>query len=257
MFKKIWSSFTSVKGLIIINSVLTILGLFQNITTQAYCVPSLWAAIVIGISLLLVIVSPLKAIKNTKSPIIGFFAGVSVFSFLYCILFLEDLNIIAIPFILFGIGIIMLIPHFFAFQLIRYFLFKNPHKKVKLFFALGFCTCVLVSIASGVYYSKAINRINEFVESDYELLEKNYMTEKILGMHFIYHTRICVYDGWRPPKHEPIMILGGNGRRDPLIVPLEKRLELYKKFFPENKYKFDCSCGIAYSSAYHKDELWE
>jgi hypothetical protein len=59
MFKKIWSSFTSVKGLIIINSVLTILGLFQNITTQAYCVPSLWAAIVIGISLLLVIVSPI------------------------------------------------------------------------------------------------------------------------------------------------------------------------------------------------------
>jgi hypothetical protein len=48
MFKKIWSSFTSVKGLIIINSVLTILGLFQNITTQAYCVPSLWAALAVA-----------------------------------------------------------------------------------------------------------------------------------------------------------------------------------------------------------------
>ncbi len=259
MFKKIWSFITTVKVLISINLILAILGLFQNFITQAYCVPSLWAAIVIGISLLLVIVSPLKAIKDTKSPFIGFVAGVSVFSFFYCILFLEELSILAFPFILLGIGIIMLIPHFFAFQLIRYFLFKNTNRKIKLFFALGFSACILVSITAGVYYNIASKQINEFVESDYEVLEKNYMTEKILGMHFIYHTKICVYDGWRPPRHEPLLVLGMwlNGRKDPLYVPLKKRLELYKEFFPENQYRFDCSCAVNGSNGYHKDDLWE
>lgn len=85
------------------------------------------------------------------------------------------------------------------------------------------------------------------------------MTEKILGMHFIYHTRYCEFDGWRPPKHEPIIVIGMwlNNRIDPLNVDLETRLKLYKTFFPDNKYKFDCSCGLQYSNNYHYDDLWK
>jgi len=85
------------------------------------------------------------------------------------------------------------------------------------------------------------------------------MTEKILGMHFIYHTRFCEFDGWRPPKHEPILVIGMwlNGREEPLKVDLKKRIELYKKFFPDNKYKFECSCGYMYSENYHNDEIWK
>ena len=259
MFKKLWRFLTKVEVIILINLILTILGLFQNFISQAYCVPSTWSAIVIGISLLLVIISPLKVIKETNLPIIGFLAGVSVFSFFYCIIFLEELNILAVPLMILGIGFIMLIPHFFAYQLIRHFLFKNPQKKVRVFFMVGFCACILVSISSGILYYKASNSIRKFAESGYTSLEKNYMTEKIIGMHFIYHTKICVYDGWRPPKHELFLVIGMwlNGRTDPLNVPLEKRLELYKEFFPKNKYKFDCSCAADGSWNYHNDELWE
>jgi hypothetical protein len=45
-----------------------------------------------------------------------------------------------------------------------------------------------------------------------------------------------------------------NKRYDPLKIDLEKRIELYKKVFPENKIKFDCSCAISYSRTYHNDK---
>ncbi len=85
------------------------------------------------------------------------------------------------------------------------------------------------------------------------------MTEKILGMHFIYHTRICEYDGWRPPKHEPILVIGMwlNDREDPLNVPLKTRLLLYEKFFSNNNYKFDCSYAIQYNNVYLNDVFWK
>jgi hypothetical protein len=105
---------------------------------------------------------------------------------------------------------------------------------------------------------KTIHAIDKFKESNYTQLEKSFMTEKILGMHFIYHTRFCEFDGWRPPKHEPIIVIGMwlNNRIDPLHVDLEKRLELYKKYFPDKNYKFECSCGIEYRQDYHNDKLW-
>jgi hypothetical protein len=90
------------------------------------------------------------------------------------------------------------------------------------------------------------------------------MTEKILGMYFKYHTEICEYDGWRPPLHEPALVLGQwlNGREDPLSngcqnrFELSKRIQLYKKFFPDKKVKLDCSCAVSYSSLYHSDTLF-
>ena len=74
-----------------------------------------------------------------------------------------------------------------------------------------------------------------------------------------FFTRFCEFDGWRPPKHEPILVIGMwlNNRYDPLNVDLKTRLDLYRNFFPENKFKFDCSCGIEYSEDYINDNLWK
>ena len=85
------------------------------------------------------------------------------------------------------------------------------------------------------------------------------MTEKILGMHFKYHTRFCEFDGWRPPIHEPMLILGLwlNKRADPIELNLKQRLELYKKVYPHNKVKFKCSCAYLYRQSYHQDLLWK
>ena len=84
------------------------------------------------------------------------------------------------------------------------------------------------------------------------------MTERILGIGIIYHTEFCEYDGWRPPKHDPIFNLGHwmNGRHDPFKLDLKNRVALYRKFFPEKKVKFACSCASEYSDLYHNDQLW-
>jgi hypothetical protein len=123
--------------------------------------------------------------------------------------------------------------------------------------AILLCSCAVIYI--GQEYKKAIDSIEKFQASNYETLETNFMTEKILGMHFIYHTRFCEYDGWRPPKHEPVLVIGMwlNNRVDPLDVNLKTRLELYQQFFPGKKYKFNCSCAIKYNQVYHNDPIWQ
>ncbi len=68
-------------------------------------------------------------------------------------------------------------------------------------FLLAVFICIITIIITGVEYKKAVQSIEKFKESNYSQFDKSFMTEKILGMHFIYHTRLCVYDGWRPPFH--------------------------------------------------------
>jgi len=74
-----------------------------------------------------------------------------------------------------------------------------------------------------------------------------YLTELILGAHWKYHTKICLYDGWRPPFHDPVL-----GFAQPFLYYREQfnhelsmpdRVALYKKTFPENKISFDCKCA--------------
>ena len=72
------------------------------------------------------------------------------------------------------------------------------------------------------------------------------MTERILGMHFRYHTRICIFDGWRPPLHDPAMVIGMRltGDKDPLDgMSLETRLQLYHEVYPSLPVKNHCACS--------------
>lgn len=259
MFKKIWSFLISKKVLVTINLVLAIAGIFFNRMSQGFCNPSIWASVLIGVSLLFVILSPLSFLKSSNSIWVGFVAGISFSSFLYCVIFLAHINLYAFPLVILGIGIILLIPHFFAFQLILRFFFKTIHKRVKLYFVLGVFSCFLVFVYAGISYNIASTNIKKLDVSNYTEFEKDFMTEKILGMHFIYHTKICEYDGWRPPIHEPLLVLGmwWNSMEDPLGITLEDRLKLYRKTFPTNLVKFNCSCAVDGSDSYHKDKLWK
>lgn len=117
-----------------------------------------------------------------------------------------------------------------------------------------YVSVILVSIV-GVYYSfTQLKRINGIILSaDYniESLEEVannsieiYLTELTLGAHWKYHTKICLYDGRRPPFHNPILVL--SSFIDSSITDDTRNRSnnlLYKKLFPENQYKFDCLCG--------------
>lgn len=140
------------------------------------------------------------------------------------------MNFFGVLMILIGIGLLTFIPHFFIIQIIWKNLIKPPSKISKHSFLTAIFLCIGAVFLIGEEYKKAIQAIEEFKESNYTQLERSFMTEKVLGMHFIYHTKFCEYDGWRPPKHEPILVIGLwlNNREYPLNVDLETRLQLFK-----------------------------
>jgi hypothetical protein len=241
-----------------LNAVFISIIICLNIVFQAFCIPTTWALIVLVICFANTIAYPILQ-KTKLQPIISFINGVSCFTFLYCMLFLEQMNIYGIIFFFTGIGLAVYIPHFFIIQLLFANVFRPKYLSSRKYFLLAFTLCIVCVFLVDLQFKKALLCIEQFKKSNYTKLQKNYMTEKILGMHFIYHTRFCEYDGWRPPKHEPILILGLwlNQRKDPLDVDLKTRLHLYKTFFPENKYKFDCACALESQGVYDSDSIWE
>ena len=255
MIKKIYRHFSKPVHLMILNGVLITILLGLNIYFQAFCIPTSWTIIVLAICFTNTILYPIFE-KTKIAPLTSFINGISLFIFIYCVIFLEGMNLLIL---IIGIGLVFFIPHFFIIQLIWKNFLKPAINTSRYYFLFSILLGIGTVIYIGQEYKKAINSIEKFAETNYQELDKNFMTEKILGMHFIYHTRYCEYDGWRPPKHDPILVIGMwlNGRQDPLKVDLRTRLALYKKFFSENKYKFDCSCGIKYSHDYHNDELWK
>lgn len=258
MVKKIYKHFSKPTNLAVLNGLLIVILILLNIYFQAFCIPTTWTIIVLAICFTNTILYPILD-KSKLAPLTSFINGVTLFVFIYCVIFLEHMNLLGLVMIIVGLGLATFIPHFFIAQLIWKNLIKPTVTTSRYYFLAAIILCIGTVLYIGQDYKKAINSIEKFKESGYTELDKNFMTEKILGMHFIYHTRFCEFDGWRPPKHEPIMVIGMwlNKRIDPLSVDLKTRLELYKKFFPDNKYKFDCSCGIEYRQDYHNDALWK
>jgi hypothetical protein len=250
--------FSDNKKLAILNSVLIAVLLFLNTIFQAFCIPTPWTILLLVICFANTIVYPLT--ENTFiSPLTSFLSGVSFFIFTYCILFLAEFNLTGLLLIIFGIGLAVFIPHFLVLQLVWKNIIRPARTSSRYYFLAAAVICIAIIFKIRQDYKKALDSIENFKKSNYQTLDRSFMTEKILGMHFIYHTRFCQFDGWRPPEHEPILIIGMwlNNMHDPLDVNLETRLKLYKKFFPENKYKFDCSCALEYSEDYHEDNLWK
>jgi hypothetical protein len=257
MIKRIYRHFSKPKNLALLNGVLIAILIAFNIYFQAFCIPTTWTIITLVVCFTNTILYPFLD-KTKFAPLTSFINGITLFVFIYCIIFLENMNLLGLIMIIVGLGLLIFIPHFFIIQMIWKNLIKPSIKTSRYFFLTAIILCIGTIIYIGQDYKKAINSIDKFKSSSYKELDKNFMTEKILGMHFIYHTQYCFYDGWRPPKHEPILVIGMwlNNRIDPLNMDIETRLELYKKFFPNKKYKFDCSCGIEYRQDYHNDEIW-
>lgn len=257
--KRIHSYFAIPKNLVKLNSILIAILLLLNICFQAFCIPSNWAIIVLAICFSNTIIYPLVSQSKIAAALTSFISGISLFVFVYCVIFLAHINLLGVVMLLLGVGLVVFIPHFFVVQIIWQNVFRPKFKSSRYFFLAAIILCSVIVGYIGQAYQKASHSIKAFEASNYTELDQTFMTEKILGMGFIYHVSFCEYDGWRPPLHEPILVIGMwlNGSKDPLKIDLKTRLALYKKFFPQNQYKFDCSCALEYSSFYHNDKLWE
>lgn len=254
--KKLFKKLAKPISLTIINFILLAAIVIGNSRIQVFCVPTTWAFIVAVICLPITALSPILPKKGILATLFAFINGISFFIYLYCIFFLEQVNIYGlVAIIMFGFGLLTFIPHFFAIQLFLRNIKNAPSKYIEVSFLLGFVLFIGISIYAGVQYKEAIKQIQAFEKSGYTELEKNFFTEKIVGMHFIYHTKVCEWDGWRPPMHEPLMVIGMwlNGRVDPLNVDLKKRIELYSIFFPNKPIHYKCSCAREGSAQYHSE----
>ncbi len=253
MFSKLLFYFSKPKRLAWFNFITLLVGILVNAMMQIYCIPTNWAGIVLIFSFTAVILYPIAFYHKKVLSLFSFVNGISFIIFVYCIIFLEHINLLGILLPL------IYLPHILAIQLIWNHLIKPKTKNIRLFFIIGIAVSISVFGLFGYQYKEAINHIEQLKMSNYSTLEKTFMTEKILGMHFIYHTRFCEYDGWRPPIHDPGLVIGLwlNQRTDPLEnISLENRIQLYKKFYPNKKIKQDCSCAWQYSKNYHTDKLW-
>jgi hypothetical protein len=241
--------------LTILNGILLFLAVMENCIFQVFCNPSLWASIVITICFINSTVYPLCLRNKIAIPITSFVNGISFFLFLYCTIFLGSNSIIAL--FVFIIGLLGLIPLFFLLQLFWNNIYKVKSNSIRFFFFCGLSIGLIIATYVGKEYNKAIKDIKQFEKSNYTTLHKTFYTEKILGMHFIYHTQFCFFDGWRPPIHEPILVFGFwfNNKIDPLHVDLQTRIALYKKFFPKNNIKKECSCAKTGRNEYNNDKM--
>lgn len=250
---KVFCYFSRPQRLLVLNACLALIIVLLNNQFQGFCRPSVWAGIVLVISILNTVFNPML-INSRFDRLSAFLSGISCCVWLYCVVFLESaLLAIVLP-------IPFAVPAFFMIQLILQNVVSPPKPALRHCFFLAAFMGVLFLIGSGIAYRRAASEFDNFKSNGYSQLNAGFMTEKILGMHFIYHTRICPYDGWRPPVHEPVLIAGLwlNNRYDPLEgMALDNRLKLYKKFFPGKTYKYTCSCAEAYSHLYHNDKLWK
>lgn len=102
--------------------------------------------------------------------------------------------------------------------------------------------------------------INQYQEIKNQSAISNYFVERIVGLHFIYHTRLCVYDGWRPPLLDPIISLGCtffgdplSEIRNPILDNLESRIMIYKALYPNKPIAQSCKCSQATPENYYID----
>ncbi len=81
-------------------------------------------------------------------------------------------------------------------------------------------------------------------------LPRNYMSERFAGTHFRYHTRPDYYDGWRPPLHDPFLVISrwiypnvDNSNPGQRRLNLYDRIDLYQEMYPATPVFVDCFCA--------------
>jgi hypothetical protein len=228
----------------ILNIILIAISIWLNITYNGgFCVFVPWAMMVQIICFVNMVTFTWME-KTSLWWFNAFICGISTGVFFYWVIFSGILVI------LFPVSIL------FIFLLVWRNVKHPVRKQSRPWYFAGITVCVVFAIVSAILFSTAAKKIRRG-----EYNTKNPMTERILGMHFRYHTRICIFDGWRPPLHDPAMVIGMRltGDKDPLEgMTLESRLLLYHEVYPSLPVKNHCACSLeSAENGYFEDYLWK
>ncbi|NVO03897.1 MAG: hypothetical protein HXX09_14465 [Bacteroidetes bacterium] len=253
-----------------------IIGYLFNRDYQLFCIPVNWTKVVLLIFLIYFLGNKIfkKVIGEFTNQLI---LGVGLFVSLYIIGFggmyyliwttIHSLPIVLIYFLskylnkkfntqffdfMNFFGVTLLLPYI----IISWILWQVWNKRLKYKIALSVLpvTILIIGIFLTIRMSRIIESINnsENKLATIERMKDNkinyYLTELILGAHWKYHTTICLFDGWRPPFHDPVLgfavpFLYSREHLFNYELNINERFDLYKKAFPENKTQFDCKCA--------------
>ncbi len=247
-----------------ITIVFTGIGLYVNyFRLQVFCQPVLWASLYMGIFLTVLIIFPF--VKDTfVKKILYFILGAGTLCCLYCIIFLADpwehftgYIYYTLLILLFGAGLLAFLPVYYLLHVLNYMQQGSATDK-----RIFICGILMPLIPLFIYlneFSAHYKVINSAIKSNnITLIPADRISERILGIGFKYHTKIeYLYDGWRPPIHDPFLNIGlwifGDS-----YYPFHAIL-YYKQVFPELPIQANCVCaytkdGMSYlkDSAYFK-----
>ncbi len=245
------------------------IGIWANFfLLQVFCMPVMYARVMCIAFFITILIFPFVKTLWLKT-VLYFLLGMGVPICVYCILFLgggfNPLATITIylfyilTIIFLGAGLLALIPFYLLRQI--YFYYKNADFRGKQFFKAGMFLPIIILavylIIFRFFLSKAIDiqikcaTTDEFVDS----LPKNYFTERILGLCWKYHTRIDLCDGWRPPLHDPFLVISlwvnptpfFHNYNEPDLWPVynSEAIKYYHRKFPERRLKESCPCSYS------------
>ncbi len=282
--KKRLGKVLSAHGLVWANVLLCAVAVGANHQYQLFCQPVGWASVMLVITMLPVITYNLFRERITKGQGMVFFLfGIAACICVYCILFIGLMNVgVVFGMFMMPYLLVLYLPHFLLIQI----LFHRAQATARMHrrsFAAGVALCVLSAMFMGAWF-RVEHRAVEAAIADPERysseVKPSYMTERMLGMHFKYHMALNLFDGWRPPMHDPFIVtavwlnypfmdassakyfrknlLRGGG---PFFHmgpwDLQARTTVYKRVFPEKSLRQECSCAKGYAKRYFNDPLWE
>lgn len=226
---------------------------------QVFFIPVFWASIALGIYFIAIIFLPLFQ-KQIPRYICYFVIGLGIWISIYCLWFLEifypTILIYILGILFFGLGLVAFLPLYLLHHTYCYYQAASSNEKRSL--QTGFHLGI---ISFGVYFiilNAPFNHLEEVLEKEKTFsieaaakLPKDYLTERVLGVGFKYHTSLnFVDDGWRPPLHDPffnVFIFLRTGSDYPFpCLRLEERIAFYSKLFPEEPLRISCPCSYNY-----------
>lgn len=267
-----------------------------NGNMATFCVPVPWVNYLLGLVVLWLFIHPIGVFstwveKNNIHWLNDLIAGLAGFVSIYLILFgayeylmfcIFNLIITAPVFIITRwlnkrlktsvfsclnfYGIVIYLPFIVLLLTLTNMKFWNWRRKMTYFMPSIFF--VLISIVGAIQIGNIYHHIieNEYRQASVDKFKRNviqgYFLERALGTHWIYHTRICLDDGYRPPYHDPILVMSrlfyfgpDIFTEDRHINPLRRHLnynEMHKAFpdrtalyqyaFPEKEIPVNCRC---------------
>jgi len=243
-------------------------GIFFNFfVLQVFCMPVMYASVMCIVFYIALLAFPFIHNKVLKT-IACFLLGTGVPICIYCAWFLASGNggvfnyvFFFFAILLLGAGLLGFIPFYLLLHIRRYYKAAVPIGRRSIlagvvvpFVALAIYLSAFRSyLVSTISIQDNVATKDEFVRR----LPNSYFTERILGLCWKYHTCIdFVYDGWRPPLHDPFLIIGltycspavfhhSNTADNFWPVYYWEAIKYYHRKFPGRRLKENCPCSYS------------